>query len=102
MPPRLIRRQPLIERIKSKLDPYDFLLWISEELDSSWLEQFEKEWAIPTGLLLNVIFVIARANSRGGRSSHDPVFEDDNGHGSGGFMSWLVWLLFQLQASHTK
>ncbi|EEH18167.1 hypothetical protein PABG_00730 [Paracoccidioides brasiliensis Pb03] len=62
MPP-LIRRRPLMERIKSYLNPLDFLLWLSEELDSSDWEQWEKEWAIPLGIGLNVVFLIARANS---------------------------------------
>ncbi|MCJ1461111.1 hypothetical protein MMC28_011493 [Mycoblastus sanguinarius] len=89
--PRLVRRQPLIERLKSKLDPYDFLLWISEELDSSWLEQFEKEWALPAGVLINLIFIVARANSKGSRSKgYDDIFGDDDRSYGGGLLSWLA------------
>ena len=86
--PRLVRRQPLIERLKSKLDPYDFLLWLSEELDSTWLEQFEKEWAFPAGIALNLVFAVARANSRGKSRAYDDVFGDDGNGGS--LLAWVV------------
>lgn len=86
--PRLVRRQPLIERLKSKLDPYDFLLWLSEELDSTWLEQFEKEWAFPAGIALNLVFAVARANSRGKSRAYDDVFGDDGNGGS--LLAWVA------------
>ncbi|KLJ13236.1 hypothetical protein EMPG_11812 [Blastomyces silverae] len=76
MPP-LIRRRPLSERIKSYLNPLDFLLWLSEELVSSDWEQWGKEWAIPFGIGLNVVFLIARANSCSNSSRiEDDVFGD--------------------------
>lgn len=86
--PRLIRRRPLLERVKAYLNPLDFLLWLSEELDPSDWEQWEKEYAIPLGIGLNVVFLIARANSRGAKdTAYDDVFGDDGG------TSWLSWFV---------
>jgi hypothetical protein len=86
--PRLIRRQPPLERIKSYLNPSDFLLWLSEELESQGWDQLEKEWAIPIGFVLNLVFLIARANSRGTSGSHDDVFGDSKIET--GWFSWMV------------
>ena len=89
MAPRLIRRRPLVARIKAYLNPLDFLLWLSEELDSNDWDQWSKEWANPVGFLLNVVFLIARANtayntSKGGND----VFGDDVAH-----TPWLAWFV---------
>ncbi|ODM16587.1 hypothetical protein SI65_08094 [Aspergillus cristatus] len=84
--PRLVRRRPLGERIKSYLNPLDFLLWLSGEIDANDWDQFEKDWALPVGVALNVIFLIARANSRpSGSEAVDDVFGDDGG------VPWLSW-----------
>ena len=86
--PRLVRRRPLGERIKSYLNPLDFLLWLSEEIDANDWDQFEKDWALPLGISLNIIFIIARANSRTNSSKAvDDVFGDE---GSAPWSSWLV------------
>ena len=89
MPPRrLIRRQPLLERIKAYFDPWDFLLWLSEELDSSDWDEWQKDWATPAGCALNFVMLIARANSGGKTSRVDDVFGDvDTGPG------WLSWFV---------
>ncbi|KAI9371495.1 hypothetical protein BJX61DRAFT_22905 [Aspergillus egyptiacus] len=85
--PRLVRRQPLAERIRSYLNPFDFLLWLSEEIDSNDWDQFEKNWAVPLGVTLNIVFMIARANSRpSGSQAVDDVFGEDEG------ISYLGWL----------
>ncbi|KAE8351044.1 hypothetical protein BDV28DRAFT_26590 [Aspergillus coremiiformis] len=85
--PRLIRRRTLAERIKSYLNPLDFLLWLSEEIDANDWDQFEKDWALPLGVSLNMLFLIARANSRSsGSRAIDDVFADDGG------VPWLSWL----------
>jgi len=86
--PKLVRRQPLIERIRDYLNPIDFLIWLSEEIDSNGWDQLEKEWAIPIGFGLNLVFLIARANSGGRRASYDDVFGDDRS--GSGWLSWLV------------
>ncbi len=88
--PRLVRRQPLAERIKAYLNPLDFLLWLSEEVDSNDWDEFQRSYATPSGLLCNLVFLIARANSgdAGGASHHDDVFGDDSSRG--GWLSWFV------------
>lgn len=86
--PRLVRRRPLTERILSHLNPYDFLLWLSEEFEAGDWDQLEKNWALPIGIALNVVFLIARANSRsGGSKAIDDVFGDDD---SASLRGWLV------------
>ncbi|KAL6239251.1 hypothetical protein BDW75DRAFT_154713 [Aspergillus navahoensis] len=85
--PRLVRRQPLAERIKSYLNPLDFLLWLSEEIDANDWDQFEKNWATTLGVILNLVFMIARANSR---TSSSQAFDDVFGEEVG--VSYLSWL----------
>jgi hypothetical protein len=86
--PRLVRRRPLSERIISYLNPYDFLLWLSEEFEGGDWEQLEKNWALPIGIALNLVFLIARANSRSsGSKAFDDVFGDDD---STSLRGWLV------------
>ena len=85
--PAYVRRQPLTERIKSYLNPFDFLLWLSEEIESSGWDELEKEWAIPIGVGLNVVFIIARANSKSTSKSYDDIFADVQGPG---LLAWVV------------
>lgn len=88
--PRLVRRQPLADRIKEYLNPLDFLLWLSEELDSGDWDQWQQEWATSIGVAVNLIFLVARANSGGsnGRLRGDDVFGEDSG--GSGWLSWFV------------
>ena len=89
MAPRLIRRQPLVERIKAYLNPLDFLLWLSEELDSNDWDQWNKEWAYPIGVLLNVVFLIARANTAHSNTrGRDDVFGDEVA-----YTPWMAWFV---------
>ncbi|KAF4977066.1 hypothetical protein FZEAL_6344 [Fusarium zealandicum] len=65
------------------LNPMDFLLWLSEELET-------RDWDSNTagtqlGVALNFIFLLARANS--GSSSSDDVFSDEAGSG------WLAFFV---------
>jgi hypothetical protein len=86
--PRLIRRRPLLERIQEYLNPYDFLIWVSEEIESR--EWDDKNVANQIGAALNFVFLVARANSGGGRSrAVDDVF----GEGGSGGMGWFGWLV---------
>jgi hypothetical protein len=85
--PKFVRRQPLLERIKAYLNPLDFLLWLSEEFESNGWDQLEKEWAVPIGIAFNVIFLIARANSKTTNRVYDDVFADVKG---GDWTGWLV------------
>jgi hypothetical protein len=85
---RLVRRQSLAERIKAYLNPLDFLLWLSAELDSSDWEQWQKDWATLLGVGINFVMLIARANSARSRNSYDDVFNDTS---SGrGWINWFV------------
>ena len=95
--PKFVRRQPLSERIAAYLNPYDFLLWLSEEIESRGWDQLEKEWAIPIGLVFNLIFLVARANSQVRSSNYDDVFGDAPGYGWG---AWLVSSFLNLSAYH--
>lgn len=86
--PRLVRRQPLAERIQSYLNPWDFLLWLSESIDGYDWDQLEKEWGLTLGVTLNLIFLVARANSgSSGSEAIDDVFGDDDG------LPWLSWFV---------
>ncbi|XTI85165.1 hypothetical protein V2W45_1372863 [Cenococcum geophilum] len=88
--PRLIRRAPLSERIKAYLNPWDFLLWVSEELNGNGWDDFQRAWAIPIGVGVNLVFIIAKANTGVSRSSgDDDVFGD---YGSRRGSGWLLWL----------
>jgi hypothetical protein len=85
--PRLIRRKPLVERIKDYLNPGDFLLWLSEEIETR--DWDSKQFATPFALGLHIVFLISRANcgtsSRGGG---DDVFGDD--YSGTGWFSYIV------------
>jgi hypothetical protein len=91
--PRLVRRTPLIERIKARLDPYDLLLWLAEELNDDAYEEWLKIWAAPIGLGLNIAFILARGASRSSaaRGGNDDVFGDAE-PGSG----WFAWLVSRM------
>lgn len=90
MPP-FVRRRPLLERIQAYLDPGDFLLWLSEELNDDAHEDFLNSWATPIGIALNFMFILARGSSNPGdsRGSDDVFGEIDGKRGSG----WLAWLV---------
>lgn len=95
--PRLVRRKPLINRIKDYLNPGDFLLWLSEEIETrNW---DSKQLGAPLALGLHTILLVARANSgRSGGGKADDVFGDVNS-GSGWFSyiaTFLVHLLTYL------
>jgi hypothetical protein len=91
MPSRLVRRAPLSERIKALLDPYDFLLWLSEQWNDDMYDEWLKDFATPIGIGLNILFILARGAGRNkdGRGGSD-VFGDTDGSMSGGWFSWLV------------
>lgn len=94
--PRLVRRRPLSERIKAWLDPWDGLLWLLEELNSSDWEEFTDSWATTIGIAANLLFIISRANSGGSNNSsgYSDVFADsDSRHGTG----WLRWTVSILE-----
>ena len=88
---RLVRKESLMTRLKNYFDPLDFLLWASEELNSTDLEDVLKQWSIPAGVLLNFVFMVARANTGGpGVNRGDDVFGDYHARRGSG---WLVWFV---------
>ncbi|KAL8858509.1 MAG: hypothetical protein Q9178_005007 [Gyalolechia marmorata] len=93
--PRLVRRRPLLERISAWLNPLDFLLWLSEGFDSSDWEQWQKDWSTTIGVVLNITFLIARANT-GSRTRRkgDDVFGDDDVYA--GFTAWLATFIVHI------
>ena len=104
MPPqrvvrRLVRRQPLAERIKAYLDPLDLLLWLSERFDPEEWDQWQKDWVTSIGVGLNFIMLIARANSgpRSGRAVDDVFGEENTGSG---WLSWFVCSSYKARMGH--
>lgn len=90
MPP-LIRKAPLSERIKARLNPYDMLLWLSEELHESALDDKFRDWTLPIGVAMNLVYMVARANSgRSERGRSDDLFGDFDGRGGSGWFAWFV------------
>jgi hypothetical protein len=87
--PRLVRRAPLSERIKAYLDPWDWLMWASEELNSNDWDEFAKSYATTLGFGMNVVFMIARANAGKSKSEGDDVFGDLKRNSSG----WFKWFV---------
>lgn len=83
--PRLIRRRPLLERIKSALNPYDFFLWVSEEIETRDIGS--KSLGTQLGLALNFVFLLARANGVYSTGSVDDIFSDVDGAG------WLAYFV---------
>lgn len=96
--PRLVRRAPLSERLKAYLDPYDFLLWLSEELNDDTYDELLNAWAPTIGIALNFLFVLARGASRpgGGGKGRDDVFGDVEGKSGSGWFSWFAAFLVHL------
>ncbi|KZM22968.1 uncharacterized protein EKO05_0011205 [Ascochyta rabiei] len=89
--PRLVRKAPLSERIKTYLDPSDWALWISEELSGSGWEDLAASYALYIGLGANLAFIVAQANTGASNSfDNDGVFREASGPG---WLSWLANLL---------
>lgn len=91
--PRLIRRKPLIERVKDFINPADFLLWLSEEVETR--DWDSKHFATPLALGLHIVLLIARANSGRSTSGADDVFGED--YSSTGWLSYIVRELMHFQ-----
>jgi len=79
--PAYVRKQSLLERLKSQYNIYDWLLWLSEEIESSGWDRIEKEWAIIIGVVLNLLFMFARANVNTRPKHYDDVFGEGSGPG---------------------
>ncbi|KUJ10230.1 uncharacterized protein LY89DRAFT_596194 [Mollisia scopiformis] len=91
--PRLIRRRPLLERIKDYLNPGDFLLWLSEEIETR--DWDSKRLAAPIAFGLHFVFLIARANTSGSSAKGgDDVFGDD--YSGTGWLSYIATVIVHL------
>ncbi|KAK5082281.1 hypothetical protein LTR05_007427 [Lithohypha guttulata] len=95
MPP-FVRKQPLGERIKSALNVYDFLLSVSEGIESYGWDQVEKAWAAPIGVAFNLIFLISRANVGKRSNSYDDVFGESTGSGWAASIAWFFVCLLTM------
>ncbi|ORY65240.1 uncharacterized protein BCR38DRAFT_193758 [Pseudomassariella vexata] len=88
--PRLVRKAPLAERVKAMLNPMDFLLWLSEEIETR--DWNSKVVGTRLGLSMNFMFLLARANSSKSTTADD-VFGDGGESGWLTFVGALVWFL---------
>jgi hypothetical protein len=96
--PRLVRRKPLFDRIKDYLNPGDFLLWLSEEIETR--DWDSKQFGAPLALCLHVALLVARANSgSSGGNGGDDVFGDVNS--GSGWLSYIVSLFHHLELNFT-
>lgn len=90
-PPRRVRKAPLADRVQAYLNPWDFLLWLSEEINSSEWQDCLSQWAIPGGIAANIVFLVARANTGGSSfARNDDVFGDYHERGGTGWLAWFV------------
>lgn len=97
MPPqRLVRRQPLAERLLSLINPFDFILGLWIWLESHDWDNLQNTIKNPLGLTLNILCLISRANSNGSsrRSADDvlrrPMGGISSGGGRGSGLSYFV------------
>ena len=81
---RIVRRQPLSQRIKAQLNPFDFLLWLSEEIETR--DWDSKSVGTQLGLAASFIFLLARANSKSSQRGDD-IFGDSDG------LSWASFFV---------
>ncbi|OTA63739.1 hypothetical protein K449DRAFT_464388 [Hypoxylon sp. EC38] len=96
--PRLVRRRPLLQRVKAMLNPMDFLLWLSEEIETR--DWNSKVVGTQMGVAMNFVFLLARANSGGARAA-DPVFDDEPVSGWFTFLvGTTVWSLIAFSAAN--
>jgi hypothetical protein len=89
--PRLVRRKPLLERVKDYLNPGDFSLWLSEEFETR--DWDSKAFGTPVALGLHLVFLLARANSSSsyGKGGDDVFGDYESGSG---WLSYIVCLPF--------
>ncbi|KAH8750540.1 hypothetical protein F5883DRAFT_223032 [Diaporthe sp. PMI_573] len=91
MPPRrLVRRRPLWERIKSRFDPWDYVLWLSEEIETRNFGS--KSLGNQLGVACNFVFILARVyGSSSTGSDNDDIFSDSDSGTSSGWLAYFAW-----------
>lgn len=72
--PRLVRRRPLSQRLQAFLNPMDFYLWLSEEIQT--FDWDSEGFGTKFGLAANFVYLLARANIVSRRDDIDDVFGD--------------------------
>lgn len=87
--PRLVRQAPLSVRLKAYLDPWDWLLWIAEELNDDVYDDWITAWGAPLGVGLNIVFILARGVSGRASTGSDDGFSEMGVQESG----WFAWLV---------
>ncbi|AEO55477.1 hypothetical protein MYCTH_2299343 [Thermothelomyces thermophilus ATCC 42464] len=99
-PQRLVRRQPLGQRLRAMLNPMDFYLWLSEEIQT--FDWDSKAFGTRFGLAANFVFLIARANAGKTRDAVDDVFGDAPANGwftlLANFLQWTLISISVLNA----
>ncbi|KAK4244572.1 hypothetical protein C7999DRAFT_35085 [Corynascus novoguineensis] len=102
-PQRLVRRQPLSQSLRAMLNPMDFYLWLSEEIQT--LNWDSKTFGTRFGLVANLIFMVARANAGKTREAVDDVFGDAPANGwftlLANFLQWALISISALNAFYT-
>lgn len=89
MPPRLVRRRPLWERIKARFDPWDYVLWLSEEFETRNFGS--KSLGNQVGVACNFVFILARVyGSYSAGSNDDDIFSDSESSTSSGWLAWFA------------
>ncbi|KAK5167042.1 uncharacterized protein LTR77_007771 [Saxophila tyrrhenica] len=95
--PRLVRRRPLLERLRDHLDPWDVLLQLAEWANDDTINEWLQTWALQIGVGLNVLFIIAKLAAKPSlRSARDDVFGDSESRGGPGWFGWLAAFLVPL------
>ncbi|PHH66815.1 hypothetical protein CDD81_5947 [Ophiocordyceps australis] len=87
--PRLVRRRPLHKRILALLNPVDYLLLLSEDIEAR--EWDSKQVGSQLGLLLNFVFLVGRANLK--RST---IYRSDDIFGDSEETTWFAFILYPL------
>jgi len=67
------------------LNPMDFLLWLSEEIETR--EWDSKATGTRAGIFMSFAFLLARANTGSGSQDVDDVFGDDTSIG------WIPYIV---------
>ena len=80
----MVRRRPLSDRLQALLNPMDFYLWLSEEVQT--FDWDSRTFGTRFGLAANFLFLVARANS-GVSAASDDVFGDAPASG------WIAYLV---------
>lgn len=83
--PRLVRKRPLLMRVKDYLHPGDWLLWISEELETK--DWDNKHLGNTLALVFHLLLLLAKINNVTSQGSSDDVFGDEKPR-----FRWVGWL----------